>query len=32
MFIINKDMYGAWGTGEENMNNKNIHVENPQKI
>ena len=32
MFIINKDMYGAWGTGEENMNNKkNIHVENPQK-
>ena len=21
MFIINKDMYGAWGTGEENMNN-----------
>ena len=26
MFIINKDMYGAWGTGEENMNNKKIYM------
>ena len=32
MFVLNKDMQGAWGTGEETMNNKkNIHVENPQK-
>lgn len=26
MFVLNKDMQGAWGTGEETMNNKKIYT------